>query len=204
MAVDSIASKCCTKCSETKPLVDFNRHAASKDGRRPDCRECQKKRLAKYHTNNKAKNNKRAMKWYYENKELANMKQREWYRNNRETRLNSIHKYQADNKEKRRETVRRWVERNPDAVSTAWRNYRARKYNAPGTHTKKDIDDLFAKQKGRCWWCTKRIKSSPEADHRIPLARGGSNGIENIVISCGPCNRRKWMKMPSEFAGRLL
>jgi hypothetical protein len=35
---------------------------------------------------------------------------------------------------------------------------------------------------------------SPERDHIIPVARGGTNNIENILALCGPCNRRKHAK----------
>lgn len=57
--------------------------------------------------------------------------------------------------------------------------------------------------KGRCHWCAKKIRGTPEADHVIPVAKGGTSDISNIVPSCGPCNRRKNAKMPWEFAGRL-
>jgi 5-methylcytosine-specific restriction endonuclease McrA len=30
-----------------------------------------------------------------------------------------------------------------------------------------------------------------EADHVVPRARGGSDAIGNLVLSCGPCNNRK-------------
>lgn len=30
-----------------------------------------------------------------------------------------------------------------------------------------------------------------EVDHRIPLARGGTNDLENLQTLCAPCNRRK-------------
>ena len=37
----------------------------------------------------------------------------------------------------------------------------------------------------------------------IPLAKGGSNGPENIVIACAPCNLKKNAKLPHEFSDRL-
>lgn len=37
-------AKPCSRCGQTKPFSEFNRHSKTKDGLRPDCRECQKKR----------------------------------------------------------------------------------------------------------------------------------------------------------------
>ena len=37
-------------------------------------------------------------------------------------------------------------------------------------------------------------------DHKIPVARGGNNDIENMVLSCRSCNRRKGKKTAEEFS----
>lgn len=37
------------------------------------------------------------------------------------------------------------------------------------------------------------------ADRVIPLSRGGSNFIENIVPACGSCNSRKGTRTADEF-----
>jgi 5-methylcytosine-specific restriction endonuclease McrA len=36
-------------------------------------------------------------------------------------------------------------------------------------------------------------------DHYVPVVFGGSSNIENIVLSCPPCNLLKNRKLPHEF-----
>ena len=84
------------------------------------------------------------------------------------------------------------------------RNMRALRAGAPGKHTAEDIALQLKSQKGRCWWCGKPISGKYHVDHRIPLARGGSNDPGNLVISCPTCNLRKHDKLPQEWNGRLL
>lgn len=81
---------------------------------------------------------------------------------------------------------------------------RAKKLNAPGSHTATDVAAQLARQKGRCFWCHKKVGDSYHVDHVIPVALGGSDGPENIVIACPHCNMSKGAKHPTEFAGRLL
>jgi hypothetical protein len=40
-----------------------------------------------------------------------------------------------------------------------------------------------------CFWC--RVAPSTEADHRIPVSRGGSDLPDNIIGACRPCNRSR-------------
>src|SRR5687767_3459002 len=60
---------------------------------------------------------------------------------------------------------------------------------------------LLAAHEGHCAYCgsTERI----EADHRIPLDRGGSNEIGNILPACRHCNRRKHRRTEEEFRSLL-
>lgn len=81
---------------------------------------------------------------------------------------------------------------------------RTRQLGAEGTHTASDIRTSLSLQRGRCWWCGRPITKGFHSDHRIPLSRGGSNGPENLVLSCPRCNLSKGTKTPQEFAGRLL
>ena len=60
-----------------------------------------------------------------------------------------------------------------------------------------------------CYWCNKNMLKTKDKcyDHYIPLAKGGTNTIDNIVVSCRSCNAKKHAKDPFIFAnerGRLL
>src|SRR5258708_4126256 len=71
---------------------------------------------------------------------------------------------------------------------------KARKLQASGSFTSKQWRDLKAQYDYTCLCCGKRepdIKLS--ADHVIPLAKGGSNDIENIQPLCISCNSTKYL-----------
>lgn len=69
------------------------------------------------------------------------------------------------------------------------KNYRARRKGAVGAHSLRDVQRLFRRFGGSCFYC--RTASATTVDHVIPLSRGGSNSIGNIVPACLSCNSRK-------------
>jgi 5-methylcytosine-specific restriction endonuclease McrA len=54
------------------------------------------------------------------------------------------------------------------------------------------LEELGAK----CYYCSNGYNTK---DHLVPLIRGGSNRIENIVPACLSCNTRKGSKTLEEF-----
>lgn len=77
---------------------------------------------------------------------------------------------------------------------------RARKSGAEGRHTAAEVKALLIKQRGRCAYCRKSIKAYYEEDHIVALAKGGSDYISNIQLTCGPCNWSKGARHPITFA----
>ena len=47
-----------------------------------------------------------------------------------------------------------------------------------------------------CFWCGGEATA---VDHVIPMVRGGTSVDENLVASCGPCNRAKGDRLAAEF-----
>lgn len=80
---------------------------------------------------------------------------------------------------------------------------RARKQNAPGSHTDADIRLQYESQRGLCWYCLQSVGDKYHVDHRVPLSRGGSDAPNNLVIACEHCNLSKHDKLPHEWNGRL-
>jgi 5-methylcytosine-specific restriction endonuclease McrA len=136
------------------------------------------------------------------------------------------------NPERAREAMRRWRQRHPADHAAAGRAYyerhkerlaeyfaqyrrehrdvrqgidarrHARKLGAPGTHTTAEWIWLLQLWNWTCAYCGER--GAPlQPDHRVPLARGGSNDIENILPACRRCNQRKALLTEEEFRARL-
>lgn len=96
---------------------------------------------------------------------------------------------------------------NPDKRLAYKANRRAREQGAIGRHTAEDIRALFVMQRYKCANCRASVKEAFHIDHKVPLARGGSNDRHNLEVLCPKCNRRKSARDPIEFArlnGRLL
>src|SRR3546814_18918243 len=80
-----------------------------------------------------------------------------------------------------------------DVALPIFRRRRAQAVSSGGEFTAEDIDAMLAAQKKKCWYCGTKL-TAYHVDHRIPLARGGSNGPENLVIACPACNLSKGAK----------
>lgn len=52
-----------------------------------------------------------------------------------------------------------------------------------------------------CYWCRAPLtRETATLEHIIPLARGGSNGSDNLTIACRGCNADRGHDMPEVFA----
>lgn len=97
---------------------------------------------------------------------------------------------------------------NLEARAATQRKRRARKASATGSFTVNEWVDLRESYGNRCLCCGQRegdisikngssIKITP--DHVIPLARGGSNSIDNIQPLCVPCNASKGARRTTDY-----
>ncbi|MCL5736987.1 MAG: HNH endonuclease [Actinobacteria bacterium] len=171
-----------------------------------------------YHADHKEKRNAYGRAYRAANLEACREKERQYAAAHREEARERASKWVREHPDQARESRRKyrllhlaemtariaaWMAEHPEAVLAIQRNRKARKRNATGSHTAADIQAQYDRQKGRCFYCDKKVGKKYHVDHVIPLAKGGGNGPENLVIACPPCNLSKKDIHPMDFCGRL-
>lgn len=61
------------------------------------------------------------------------------------------------------------------------------------------IADLMDEQCGLCGYCGIRLHGHYQIEHVLPLTRGGSNDIDNLLLTCPRCNTSKRDRTFSEW-----
>lgn len=91
--------------------------------------------------------------------------------------------------------MREWRRDNPARVS----NHRVARRNreAAGALSESDWARALRAAQGRCAYCG--CQTALTMDHVVPLSRGGTHTIGNVVPACGPCNYRKGRRFISEW-----
>jgi len=97
------------------------------------------------------------------------------------------------NKERVHSNIKQWKINNPDKARSQKKPSeiarRARLKGAIGSFTPQEWDNLIEIYNHRCYYCKK--KKPLTVDHIIPLSKGGTNFITNIVPACSHCNSSK-------------
>lgn len=218
--------KTCIKCKTEKPKAEFYKHKKMKDGLQSCCKTCDcaagvtwrkdnpekaKEIRAAWRKANPERSKEISSAYKAANKEHCKAQWAKWAENNRAKRKAYNAAFYADNIETVRGKIDAWRKANPEKQAEQWRNRRARKRNAEGTHTAADVLSIFTAQRGLCANCqAKLFKSGAKkyhVDHMMPLALGGSNLPDNLQCLCPTCNLSKGAKHPDAWAaqnGRLI
>lgn len=112
----------------------------------------------------------------------------EWEQRNKAVILVRERARRRERGDELRAYFRAYVKAHLDKARTNCIRRRATQAGAEGHHTTAEWHALLASYHGLCVYCGGPARSR---DHIVPLARGGSNWIENIVPACLSCNRDK-------------
>lgn len=129
---------------------------------------------------------------------------REYYESNKDRIRERTKEYNRKNSKQRVQKAKEWCVNNPQKARIIKLSYKSRRRSIErqGDPTS-EIAEWESKQKKVCYWCGDPCESNYNLDHYVPLAKGGSHSINNLVISCPHCNFSKNAKDPYEFAQTL-
>ncbi len=102
------------------------------------------------------------------------------------------------NRAKELETRRRWRKENPLVVKAQASARRRREYSAIGSHTEQEWVEKLTNTP-YCCYCGKMAETK---DHVVPLSKGGTDFIDNIVPACRSCNCAKGASSVTEFIAK--
>ena len=195
-------SKVCTKCGEEKPATaEF--WPTHQGKLKTPCRACKLEYLRVWQEANREHRLDYARQYRNDHPELIAERNRQQYESNREQRIARARAYRAEYPDRVAACNRRYSQAHPDVILAHSRNRKARVRGAEGSHTAADITAQYKRQNGRCFYCHETLDKY-HVDHVVPLALGGSNGPENLVVACASCNQAKHTAHPMDFAGVML
>jgi len=173
-------TKKCTACQIDKPLSEFYQKHRGGEGVLSECKNCT---LAR----NKA--------WRIRNRQQYLEWDRGRYPKRKEEVKQRGRKYYIENRDKIRKRTSDYQKANPDkcVLYTTKRNEIKRGLLAD--LTLEQWETIKAVFKNKCAYCGKRT-SRLEKEHVIPLSKGGTLTLRNIVPACRSCNSRKSNNLP--------
>lgn len=194
--------KICAVCLEEKSVIEFPKNRCRPDKHCYSCRKCtsiyQKPAKTKYREKNRA---------------ITRIKSKEYQDRKRLTDPEFVRKARAASKayyhaNKARLNAKRiiYARENPIGRAISTRHHHKRNgiiLQFPRLDLFK-LKELYAASDDKCFYCTQKLNGKFEYDHFIPLARGGEHTVENLRISCKPCNRLKKVQMPRDFMAKIL
>jgi len=156
----------------------------------------------------------------YKDPERQRAYARDWMKRNPEKAREAMRRWRARHPELLRERSRRsrraarlrdgaklnaqraaYLATHPEVKRAKEQAYRARKAAAAGSFTGAEWLELVARWGDVCAY--DGAAGPLEPDHRLPLSRGGSNFIDNILPACRSCNGRKHTMTEEEFRAVL-
>lgn len=187
--------KQCSKCGLQKPFSDFYKHPRGKFGFHEKCKICHLEMNKIWRENNREQSRIAVKNWAIKNSQRKKETNALYFQNNKV----KIRAYRVAYKEANKELI-------------ANKNFEYRRNNL-AKHSNNEMKRRAAKKQNGIFFINSkeltRIYSSPcaycgtlseiTADHVIPISRGGTHSIGNLVAACLKCNSSKGSKTITEW-----
>lgn len=189
--MQDVETRKCSKCKISKSFDSFAKHKGKPLGIRYTCKQCDANFSKKW----KSENPNYQAEYYQKNKTQILLRMKTHRLENLDAKRRSARVYAQLNKEKMSKTNADWVRSNPEKNRAKKARRRALEIQAQAFFiSSKQIEKLYLQ---KCIYCG---SAGPiELDHVIPISRGGSHSLGNLVSACRPCNRSKGNKMIMEW-----
>ncbi len=217
--------KQCSKCQQILPATPefFSRNRSKKDGFGTECKTCMREYHKQHYQAHKeeidkkrevyCETHKEQMSAYYKKyngnrKEEMREYDKQYHEGHKEWHHKQHKQYYLSNREERIANQQQYAKTSQGRMVHKAHNHKrkAQKRASQGAYTAQQLQEQMHRQKSKCYYCKVKLSKVWHADHVVPLSRGGSNDISNIVIACPTCNMRKHARLPHEWpeGGRLL
>lgn len=185
--------KTCNKCKITKPIESFHKDKNKKDGHCTLCKDCKIEYARQYKTENYEKARASQRNSVKKNKEYYLGLSKEWYAKNKEHSNELNKKYYYENHDRMRilhkEYGYKWWRENK-AKSASYRHKRRTREAELNRSFNKQIWESTKKYfDNKCAYCGEERVLTVE--HFVPVSKGGSYDINNIIPICKSCNSKK-------------
>lgn len=187
--------KQCSSCKETKLLFEFNKRNDSKIGYTSHCKDCISDRMKIY----RARRKEKISAYNKEYNKINKKKNSERYRANKDYVSARQKRYYEKNKEYILQRNKQWAEKNKEKSDLMKREYLLRRRARKLSNGVYKVSTSFLKNlyESPCVSCGS--KDNIQADHVIPISRGGRHSEGNLQPLCASCNNSKSAKTMMEW-----
>jgi 5-methylcytosine-specific restriction endonuclease McrA len=188
-------SKTCSSCKQIKDLDLFKAEKRSASGKASICSACHNQKMADYRKDNLEIVKASQKRTYDKNRDKRIANSQNWAANNPIRRKQIEAKYRANNRKETQARSEAWRLQNINKP----REYKLRRRvrlenNGQFLILPKEIKKIYSSP---CFYCQGRQRI--EADHLIPVSKGGRHSIGNLVPACRWCNASKGNRLLSEW-----
>jgi 5-methylcytosine-specific restriction endonuclease McrA len=190
-----MTTKACTKCGEVKNLAEFYSDKRVPDGKKSECKQCHKFICSEIRRRNSVSYAAKRRITKKQNREKYLAKDRIWREKNRARLQAAARRRYHENPEVHVAKVLDWAKRNPQKRRNNENRRRTRaKQNGQLQVLPTELSRLYSSPCANCG-----SLNQIEADHIIPISRGGRHSVGNLQPLCRSCNASKRNRLMIEW-----